>query len=106
MSWLDRPIRAGDRFIPVTRRISSKTKTGILDPNGDGGGRGGPGLPAPEGQELPQSPLMRLPGSPRSGSSGAPDSSDYRLRIGVGRVGELTGLIEDMAGEWTSEGLP
>jgi len=31
------------------------------------------------------------------------DGSDYRLRIGVGREGQLTGLIEDVAGEWTSE---
>lgn len=30
------------------------------------------------------------------------DGSDYRLRIGVGREGPLTGIIEGVQGEWTS----
>ena len=30
------------------------------------------------------------------------DGSDYRLRIGVGHEGPLTGIIEGVQGEWTS----
>ncbi len=54
-----------------------------------------------EGQDMPKEPAeadWQLYGWIVWGT----DGSDYRLRIGVGSEGQLTGVIEDVEGEWAS----
>ena len=47
VDWLDRPIRAGDRFIRATPcRVSSKANTWLLEPDESGWRTLGPDLPS------------------------------------------------------------
>jgi len=105
MDWLDRPIRAGDRFLPLTPcRVSSWGNTWFLEPNEGEGGRWAR-VSRSYAQEEPIE--VAEPGwQPYEWIVWGTDSSDYRLRIGVGRQGQLTGIIEDVQGEWSTKRSP
>jgi len=92
MDWLDRPIRPGDRFVPLTPcRVISKTNVWILKPDGTRGGRWVRAFRL-AGQETPPEPAGA--GWQPYEWIGRTDGSDYRLRIGVGSTGQLTGIVE------------
>ena len=56
------------------------------------------GTKAPAPEDLPESAWSRY-----EWIVWGTDGSDHRLRIGVGQEGQLTGIIEDVDGDWISE---
>jgi hypothetical protein len=104
MDWRDRPIRPDDPFIPVGPcRVSSTTNVWLFELDGTGGGRW---ARVPLGIAQKGS----APDVPEAGWSHYErivwymDDSTYRLRIVADEPrGQLTGVVEDVEGEWTSE---
>ncbi len=99
VDWSDRPIQAGDRFVPLGPcQVSSRENLWLFEPNGWGGGRW---VRVPRSQaslEIPDAAWNSYEWIVWS-----EDGPDYRLRIGVDREGQPTGIIDDVEGEWTSE---
>ena len=82
MSWLDRPIRAGDPFVPVTScRVSSRANAWLFEPHGTGGGRWAR-IPSPAGWDAPPE-VPEGAWKPYEWIVWWEDGSDYRLGWGA-----------------------
>jgi hypothetical protein len=105
MDWRDRPIRHGDRFIPLGPcRVSSSANVWAFEPEGPSGGRWERVALTLIAKDAP----IDVPAAGWSRYERIVwnvDGSTYRLRVGADepRV-HLTGAVEDVEGEWSSEG--
>ena len=100
MDWLDRPIEAGDPFVPLTRCVvKSESNAWLFESDGTSGGR------------WARVPLTALesPGTTRAPAwrhydwiEWHKDGADYRLNIGrsYANRGRLTGHVVDIEGEF------
>ena len=98
MDWLDRPIQAGDPFVPLTRCVvRSASNAWLFEPDGTSGGR------------WARVPLTALesPGPEPAWRQydwivWHEDGAEYRLNIGrsVSHRGRPTGHVVDVEGEF------
>ncbi len=106
MDWLDRPITAGDPFVPLGRcRVVSKSNAWLFQPYSPRRGtwtRARVEWTTAEGLSVPHP----VPWYEYSSISWEEDGLHYRLRIALGAApGVPTGLVETIDGEWASNEL-